>query len=172
MSARRLLIVATALALGTSALAGDKKKGKAAEPAPAAAPAAEEAPPPGVVVYREAIFSSFGTHMKSMSLIAKGKVDRPARDLAVHAQAIASGAALLPALFPEGTGPDAVKTEALAAIWTDGAGFAAAAEALQAEATKLVELATAGDLDGAKAQLGNVGKACGSCHESFRADDH
>lgn len=172
---RSVLIVA-ALGVATVASAdAPKKKGKGGEAAPppaAAAAPAEEAPAPGVVDYRDALFHGFGSHMKSMGLIAKGKVDRPAGDLAVHAAAIAEGAGLIADLFPEGSGPDATKTRALPAVWTDAEGFAKAADVLRDEAAKLAEIARTGDLDAAKAQLGNVGKACGSCHELFRAEEH
>ena len=34
---------------------------------------------------------------------------------------------------------------------------------------KLLQLAKANDEAGVKAQFGNVGKACGGCHETYRA---
>ena len=62
-----------------------------------------------------------------------------------------------------------VKSAALPAIWTDNAKFAEAADRLQNEANKLYQVSRGGDEAAIKAQLGAVGKACGSCHESFRA---
>jgi cytochrome c556 len=67
--------------------------------------------------------------------------------------AIASNAATIRGLapkvstwFPKGTGPESgVKTDARAEIWTDPAGFAAAARRLEPEAAKLEALARAGD---------------------------
>lgn len=62
-----------------------------------------------------------------------------------------------------------VKSAALPAIWTDNAKFAEAAERLQNETNKLYQVSRGGDEAAIKAQLGAVGKACGNCHESFRA---
>jgi len=62
-----------------------------------------------------------------------------------------------------------VKSAALPAIWTDNAKFAEAAERLQNEANKLYQVSRGGDEAAIKAQMGAVGKACGGCHESFRA---
>jgi cytochrome c556 len=62
-----------------------------------------------------------------------------------------------------------VKSAALPAIWTDNAKFAEAADRLQNEANKLYQVSRGGDEAAIKAQLGAVGKACGNCHESFRA---
>jgi cytochrome c556 len=39
------------------------------------------------------------------------------------------------------------------------------------EATKLAEIAATGDVDAIKAQFGEVGKTCKSCHDSFRVRD-
>ena len=42
---------------------------------------------------------------------------------------------------------------------------------LRKEATKLADVAASGDIDAIKAQFGEVGKACKSCHDSFRIRD-
>jgi cytochrome c556 len=75
----------------------------------------------------------------------------------------------LPSWFPKGSGPEAgVKTAAKAEIWTDAAGFAAAAGKLQGEAAKLQEVAVAGDLDAIKTQVRATGAACKACHDQYR----
>jgi len=73
-----------------------------------------------------------------------------------------------PTLFPAGSdkGHD---TKALPVIWTDNAGFKKAANDLDVAATKLAELAKAGDTDGATAQVKVVGDACAACHKTYRA---
>ena len=78
----------------------------------------------------------------------------------------------LPTWFPAGTGAEAgVKTRALPLIWTDSAGFAAAAKTLASATTKLNALAAAGDVAGAGAQMQAVGAACGGCHKKFRGPE-
>jgi len=75
----------------------------------------------------------------------------------------------LPSWFPKGSGPEAgVKTAAKAEIWTDAAGFAAAARNLQVEAAKLQAVALGGDLDAVRAQVRATGAACKACHDQYR----
>jgi cytochrome c556 len=71
-------------------------------------------------------------------------------------------------LFPPGS--DTGDTKALPAVWTDWKGFETASHNLETEATKLVQLASAGaSTDELKAQFGAMGKACGGCHTTYRA---
>jgi cytochrome c556 len=58
------------------------------------------------------------------------------------------------------------KTRALPAVYDNAAGFKEAQERLQSAVAKL---AAAGDEGALKAAVGEVGKACGSCHNDFRA---
>jgi cytochrome c556 len=78
----------------------------------------------------------------------------------------------LPSWFPKGSGPESgVKTDAKAEVWSDAAGFAAAANRLQVEVSKFQQLATAGDVAGMKAQSRVVGGACKNCHEKYRVPE-
>jgi len=61
-----------------------------------------------------------------------------------------------------------VKTAALPAIWNEPAKFKEAQERLQSEVSRLGSVSKGGDEGAVKAQIGAVGKACGSCHENFR----
>ncbi len=61
-----------------------------------------------------------------------------------------------------------VKSAALPAIWNEPAKFKEAQERLQSEVSRLVSVSKGGDEGAVKAQIGAVGKACGSCHENFR----
>ncbi len=123
-----------------------------------------------VIEAREANFKTFGKSMKTMNDNLKS--DSP--DLAVIASNAATIRGLAPKIttwFPKGTGPESgVKTEARAEIWTDGAGFAAAARRLEPEAAKLEALARAGDLAGVRAQVRVLGGTCKGCHDKFKAD--
>ena len=71
--------------------------------------------------------------------------------------------------FPASTGPESgVKTEALAAIWSDEPGFKAAAAKFSDEAGKLADVAMADDLEAIKTQAQAVGGSCKGCHDNFR----
>lgn len=61
-----------------------------------------------------------------------------------------------------------VKSAALPAVFTDTAKFKEASDRLQSEVSKLVAVSKGGDEAAVKAQLAATGKACASCHETFR----
>ena len=56
-------------------------------------------------------------------------------------------------------------------IWSDATGFAAAAQGLKGQTTKLAGLADGGDIAGLKAQAGALGGACKACHDVYRAPE-
>lgn len=69
--------------------------------------------------------------------------------------------------FPAGS--DKGETKALPAVWSDMAGFAAASKAADAAYDKLAVAAGSGDMAALTAAFGETGKACGACHDKFRA---
>ena len=122
----------------------------------------------GVIKYRKAQMKALGGHMGAIAGIAKGEVTFT-EDLAGHAHAINEIAKTLAKSFPEGTGPDAGDTAALATIWEQPDDFTAAIKALEDESAKLIEVAGGGDPAATGAQVGALGKnGCGTCHETFR----
>src|SRR5262245_65136796 len=70
-------------------------------------------------------------------------------------------------MFPAGS--DKGDTKALPTVWSDSAGFMAASKNADAAADKLAAAAGSGDLAAATAAFGDAGKACGACHDKFRA---
>jgi cytochrome c556 len=73
--------------------------------------------------------------------------------------------------FPAGTGREAGKTRALPEIWLKPTEFAAAQKVFSDAAPKLLAAAAANDVAGVRSQFGEVGKACKSCHDNFRAPE-
>ena len=63
-----------------------------------------------------------------------------------------------------------VKSAALPNVFTDQAKFREAASRLENEASRLVQVSRSGDEAAVKAQIGAVGRVCGSCHDSFRSN--
>jgi len=114
-------------------------------------------------------------HMKEVRNAA-GAVGAELRKDAPDKAAVAAAAATLaglakqaPSWFPKGSGPEAgVKTAAKAEIWTDAAGFAAAATKLADETAKLQQVAAGGDIEAMRAQARAVGGACNTCHDKYR----
>lgn len=88
---------------------------------------------------------------------------------AVPAQAIADVAKRIVAKTNFPAGSDKGDTKALPSIWTDAAGFDAKAKALETASGALLVAANAKNLDGIKAAFGDAAKACGACHDAYRA---
>ena len=103
-------------------------------------------------------------------MIVKGRVSRP-EDLAMHAKAIADLSKVVVHTFPEST--KELKSDTLPVVWSEWAAFEVAAKALTTNAEKLIEVVgkDATDMAAIGAQVGEVGKACGACHDKFRVDD-
>ena len=59
-------------------------------------------------------------------------------------------------------------TKARAEIWKESDKFKAANEKLQAEASKLTQVAKAGDQAALKTQFNATAQACKNCHDSYR----
>ncbi|QDZ06699.1 cytochrome c [Sphingomonas panacisoli] len=89
--------------------------------------------------------------------------------LAFPAKALAEWAHATPGMFPAGS--DGGTSKALPTVWSDPAGFAKASAALEAAATKLGDLAKAGDAPGVAAQWAVVRGTCGACHDTYRQPD-
>jgi cytochrome c556 len=70
-------------------------------------------------------------------------------------------------LFPAGS--DKGETKALPTVWSDSAGFMAASKNVEAAYDKLAVAAGSGNMETLTAAFPDTGKACGACHEKFRA---
>ena len=70
-------------------------------------------------------------------------------------------------MFPAGS--DKGETKALPTVWSDMAGFQAASKAVDAAYDKLAVAAGSGDQAALATAFADTGKACGACHEKFRA---
>jgi cytochrome c556 len=127
--------------------------------------------PKNVIAYRQTVMKGIAAHITQIAMVAKGEVSF-AGHVAANAQAMANAAKTIPELFPKGTamGEAGVETDAKPEIWKDWNKFTAAASNLEAQATKMAEVAAGGDIAAIGAQLGEVGKACGGCHEPFRKE--
>lgn len=117
-------------------------------------------------------------NFKAQGAAFKASLDELKKDspdqavLLSNANKIKASSTALPSWFPKGSGPESgVKTDAKAEVWSDAAGFAAAANRLQVEASKFQQLAAAGDLPGMKAQSRVLGGACKNCHDKYRVPE-
>jgi cytochrome c556 len=75
----------------------------------------------------------------------------------------------LPSLFPAGSGPaDGVRTRAKAEVWSDAAGFKAAADKAAADADAVVVAADSKNADAVKAAVTAFQGNCNACHAKYR----
>jgi len=115
-------------------------------------------------------FEKLGASFKGLN----DELRKPAPDKAVvaaNAKTMNALVGALPTWFPRGSGVEArPMSEAKAGIWTDAAGFTAAATAARTEVAKLNASAAAGDLEAVKAQVRPVGGTCKGCHEKYRQE--
>ncbi|MCR5880891.1 cytochrome c [Phenylobacterium sp. J367] len=113
-------------------------------------------------------FEKVGATFKRLNdELRKGDPDKAV--LTQSAGQLKTYASQLPTWFPRGSGQEArPKSEAKANIWSDAAGFTAAASNLQVQTSKLQQLAQAGDVDALKAQVRATGGACKGCHDKYR----
>lgn len=125
--------------------------------------------PEAVVKFRQSVMKSMAGDMTCLSLVAKKEL--PLRDATRPAEALRAISADLSALFPAGTGPDKVKTAALAPIWEHWSEFRDDAAKLQRECVKLEQVARGADQHAFEAQFKVVADACSTCHKPFRAHD-
>lgn len=116
------------------------------------------------VAGRQAAFKlSLASFLGLKAAITRG--DDP-KMMVLPASAIAGWGKAIPGMFPPGS--DLPNSGALPNVWTDRAGFEAAAANMSAAAAKLADLAKAGDAPGVAAQWDVLKGSCGACHEKFR----
>lgn len=121
---------------------------------------------------RKAHMDLYSHNLGILGAMAKGSVDYDMDAATGAADNLAALAVMDQSSYwlPNSSNADMENTRALPAIWENGADVGAKATAL-VEATMAMKEA-AGSLDGVRASIGDVGKACGACHKAYRAPDN
>ncbi|HJS38799.1 MAG TPA: cytochrome c [Burkholderiales bacterium] len=147
---RKSVVAALALALGA-----------------AASPAAfAQAKPEVLVKQRQAVMTLQGKYFGPLGAMAQGRVPFNAQ----LAQRNAGFLDNLTRMSWDGFDPStrSVKSRTLPGVFDNSAKFKEYANRLENEAAKLAAVSKGGDEAAVKAQIGAVGKVCGSCHDDFR----
>jgi cytochrome c556 len=99
----------------------------------------------------------------------KGVIDAkgPTSGAVAHAAKLKELEMAFVKMFPPGS--DKGETKALPVIWTDWAGFEAASKNADMAYDKLAVAAGSGDMAALGTAFGDAGKACGACHDKYRA---
>jgi cytochrome c556 len=141
---KKLFLALSALAFATSAVQAD------------------------AIADRKALMKERGQIVGGLSKMAKGETPFDAEAVKTQLAALNANAAKfdIAVLFPAGSETGG-ETTAAPAIWSDPAGFQAAADKLNAAVKAAVDAPPA-DVAALGAALGPIGQACGGCHETFR----
>lgn len=170
------LLAATALLAMLAACKQQVVEENAAAPAANAATDASAAAPAGpvdaetakrIMKERHEGMEDIGDAMK-----AAGKtLQSGSPDVALIQKSAATIADLAPearSWFPAGTGPDVGKTHALPAVWEKPDEFAARMKDFETAAPAFHAAAQTSDLNLIKPAMGELGKSCKGCHDTFR----
>jgi cytochrome c556 len=106
-----------------------------------------------------------GPEMRAIKAIVDAKGDT--KEIGKHAAKLKELELAFDKMFPAGS--DKGETKALPTVWSDNAGFLKASAGANAAYDKLAMAAGSGDVAATAAAFGDVGKACGTCHTTYRA---
>jgi cytochrome c556 len=130
------------------------------------AAAFSQAKPETLVKQRQAAMTMQGKYFYgSLNPMAQGKIPYDAAVAARNAGYLAVLTQLPWDGFAEST--KGVNSGALPAIWTEPAKFKAAQDRLHTAVAALVAATKGGNEATVKAAIGDLGKACGNCHDNF-----
>jgi cytochrome c556 len=135
-----------------------------------AAPAKNEAEAKTAIEARSQHFKDMGKAMEPIGNMLRKKAPYDGAVAEKQAAQLAEMSKKIPSLFEVDTREfKAVKTEALDGIWTSQADFKAKSDDLTKAATALAEASKGGgDAASFTKNAAAVGKACGTCHDSYR----
>jgi cytochrome c556 len=119
---------------------------------------------------RQAVFKLISNQAGSLGGMFRPNGTFDASVAALNAERVKILAGMIPEMFALDTRAykDA-PTRALDGIWNSQADFKAKADALAAAANGVLTAAKTGDKAATQAANGEIGKACGACHDAFRA---
>jgi cytochrome c556 len=121
--------------------------------------------PDAMIATRQAGMDLQGIALGAIKAAVDAKAD--VKPLKNASDAIGNWARAIPGMFPTGT--EGGKTKALAAVWSDNAGFTKASADLATAAAALSTAAAAGDAATFADAFKAAGGACGGCHRTYRA---
>jgi cytochrome c556 len=133
-----------------------------------AAPATPEEQAQKAVETRQGLFKLMGWSFAPVAGMLRNKVPFDAAAVQKSGERLENLSLMIPDLFQPDTHPYKAKTGALEGIWTSKTEFNGKAAEMNKAATALVAAAKTGDKSATLKAAGALGKACGSCHDTFR----
>jgi len=160
MSMKSLISLALAAALSVAV---------ANAAAPSAPPSPEDVAK-GQIETRQGLFKVIGATWGPVGGMMRGTSEFNAAAVAKAATRLSQLAPIIPDLFVGDTRKfTQFKSTSLDGIWNSQADFKAKADDLAKAATELATVAATGDKANTLKAAGAIGKACGACHDSYRA---
>ncbi|MBK8325215.1 MAG: cytochrome c [Betaproteobacteria bacterium] len=120
--------------------------------------------------YRQSVMNVMGRALGPLGAMAQGKAPFNAAVAQKNAMLVDTLLSLPFNAYGPGTDKGA-PTKADPKIWSDAARFKQSSEVAQKAAAQLLAASNAGDEARFKAAVGEVGKACKSCHDDFRTKE-
>jgi len=129
---------------------------------------AQFAKPKDAIEYRQSVMTIIGHHIGQMGAVVTGKKPYESQEFS-HNATIVEMLSTLPWQAFMTPGTDKGKTALRSSAFREKDKFMAKAKTLEAEIRKLVKAADEDDFNAVKAQFGEVGKSCKSCHDDYRS---
>lgn len=126
------------------------------------------AKPENAIKYRQSVMAIFGHHMVQMGAVVSGKKPYEKQKFA-HDASVMEMLSTLPWEAFMAPGSDKGKTKLKSSALREKDKFMAKAKTIETEVRKLVKVAGGDDFNAIKAQFGEVGKSCKSCHNDYRS---
>ena len=128
---------------------------------------AQFAKPEDAIKYRKSVMFLIGQHFGRMGAMVKENTPYEKEVFTQNAMVVETLSQLpWEAVMVPGT--DKGDTTLKSSAFKEPDKFKEGAQTFEANAAKLLDLAETGDFNAVKAQFGDVGKSCKSCHEQFR----
>jgi cytochrome c556 len=130
--------------------------------------AAQFAKPEDAIKYRKAAMTVMNTHIGRIFAMSNGRVPFDAKAAADNADTAAAVSKWQFSGFVDGSSQG--ETRAEPKIWAEMDKFKLAASKSQDDIVKLNAAAKGGTADAIKAAVGDVGKSCKACHDTYRKE--
>ena len=124
--------------------------------------------PEGAIAYRQSVMTVIGHHTAQMGAVVTGKKPYEKQEFS-HNATIMEMLSTLPWEAFMTAGSDKGKTALKSLAFREKDKFMAKAKTFETKIRKLVKAAAGDDFNAVKAQFGEVGKNCKSCHDDYRS---
>jgi cytochrome c556 len=126
------------------------------------------AKPENAIKYRQSVMAIIGHHMGQMGAVVSGKKPYEKQKFS-HDASVMEMVSTLPWEAFMAPGSDKGKTKLKSSAFREKDKFLAKSKTFETEIQKLVKVADGDDFNAIKAQFGEVGKSCKSCHDDYRS---